>query len=49
MPLLGFTIGDMFDEIVARFPDHEALVARHQGLRYTYRQLRERSIAAPGR
>ena len=40
-PLLGTTIGDMFDEIVARYPDHEALVARHQGLRYTYRQLRE--------
>ena len=27
--------------IVARFPDHEALVARHQNVRYTYRQLRE--------
>ena len=39
VPLLGLTIGDMFDETVARFPDNEALVSRHQGLRYTYRQL----------
>ena len=39
VPLLGLTIGDMFDQTVARFPDNEALVSRHQGLRYTYRQL----------
>jgi fatty-acyl-CoA synthase len=38
-PLLGITIGDLFDQIVAQFPENEALVARHQGLRYTYRQL----------
>ena len=38
-PLLGMTIGDMFDQIVAEYPDHEALIVRHQGLRYTYRQL----------
>jgi fatty-acyl-CoA synthase len=38
-PLLGCTIGDMFDHVVAQYPDHEALVVRHQGLRYTYRQL----------
>jgi fatty-acyl-CoA synthase len=40
-PLLGLTIGEMFDHIVARYPDHEALIVRHQGLRYTYRQLQE--------
>jgi fatty-acyl-CoA synthase len=39
-PLLGLTIGDMFDQIAARYPDNEALVSRHQGLRYTYRQFR---------
>jgi fatty-acyl-CoA synthase len=39
LPLLGYTIGEMFDQIVAQYPDQEALVARHQGLRYTYRQL----------
>ena len=38
-PLLGLTIGEMFDQIVARYPDQEALIVRHQGLRYTYRQL----------
>jgi fatty-acyl-CoA synthase len=40
-PLLGLTIGDMFDQIVAAYPDHEALVVRHQGLRYSYRQLQQ--------
>jgi fatty-acyl-CoA synthase len=40
-PLLGLTIGDMFDQIVTQYPDHEALIVRHQGLRYTYRQLRD--------
>jgi fatty-acyl-CoA synthase len=39
VPLLGCTIGEMFDEIVAQYPDQEALVVRHQGVRYTYRQL----------
>lgn len=39
-PLLGITIGDMFDNIVARYGDQEALVVRHQNLRYTYRALR---------
>jgi fatty-acyl-CoA synthase len=38
-PLLGITIGDMFDAIVEQYPDHAALIVRHQGLRYTYRQL----------
>jgi fatty-acyl-CoA synthase len=40
-PLLGLTIGDAFDQTVARFPEREALVVRHQGLRYTYSALRE--------
>jgi fatty-acyl-CoA synthase len=39
VPLLGYTIGEMFDQIVSRYPHREALVARHQGLRYTYHQL----------
>src|SRR5215212_5315638 len=38
--LLGMTIGDMFDQTVARYPDNEALVVRHQSIRYTYRQLK---------
>jgi fatty-acyl-CoA synthase len=40
-PLLGITIGDAFDQTVARFPDRGALVSRHQGLRYTWAQLRD--------
>jgi fatty-acyl-CoA synthase len=40
-PLLGRTIGDAFDQTVARFPDHEALIVCHQGRRYTYAQLQE--------
>ncbi len=39
-PLLGMTIGEAFDRTVERFPDQEALVARSQGLRYTWAQLR---------
>ena len=50
VPLLGLTIGDMFDRTVARYPDNEALVSRHQGLRYTYRAAPgARSTAAPAR
>ena len=37
--LLTHCIGDAFDITVARFPDREALVVRHQALRYTWRQL----------
>ncbi|HLW02788.1 MAG TPA: AMP-binding protein [Ktedonobacterales bacterium] len=40
-PLLGMTIGDAFDQTVARFPDREALVVRQQNLRYTWAQLRD--------
>ncbi|HEY7782530.1 MAG TPA: AMP-binding protein [Ktedonobacterales bacterium] len=40
-PLLGQTIGDAFDQTVARYPMNEALVVRQQGLRYTYAALRE--------
>jgi fatty-acyl-CoA synthase len=38
-PLLGDTIGGNLDRTVARFPDREALVSVHQGLRYTYAEL----------
>ncbi|MDQ2740862.1 MAG: AMP-binding protein [Chloroflexota bacterium] len=42
-PLIGSTIGDLFDRVAARLPEHEALVSRHQNLRYTYAQLREQT------
>jgi fatty-acyl-CoA synthase len=38
-PLLGLTIGDLFDRTVTLYANNEALVSCHQGLRYTYRQL----------
>src|SRR5882724_1991434 len=38
-PLLGLTIGDMFDQTVEKYPDHPALIARQQHLRFTYREL----------
>ncbi|MFK0092408.1 AMP-binding protein [Pseudomonas sp. NPDC090592] len=37
--LLTQTIGQAFDATVARCADGEALVSRHQGLRYSWRQL----------
>jgi fatty-acyl-CoA synthase len=41
-PLIGQTIGDFFDAISATHAGHEALVSRHQGVRWTYGELRER-------
>ena len=40
-PLLAMTIGAAFDQTVARFAEREALVVRHQQLRYTWAQLSE--------
>jgi fatty-acyl-CoA synthase len=39
VPLIEQTIGASFDAMVARQPDHEALVSVHQGQRLTYRAL----------
>ncbi|HEX6818469.1 MAG TPA: AMP-binding protein, partial [Ktedonobacterales bacterium] len=38
-PLLGMTIGEAFDRTVERFPDSDALISRHQSLRYSWREL----------
>ncbi|PAP71200.1 AMP-binding protein [Pseudomonas aeruginosa] len=40
--LLATTVGDAFDATVARHAEREALVVRHQRLRYSWRQLAER-------
>ena len=40
-PLLGDTIGVHFDSAVARWPEAEALVVRHQEVRWTYRALQQ--------
>jgi len=42
LPLRGQTIGQMWDEIVARHAGDIALVSRHQGIRWTYAELNER-------
>src|SRR5437763_10332836 len=38
-PLLGLTIGDLFDQTVEKYPDHPALVSRQQSIRLNYREL----------
>ena len=40
-PLLEQTIGQAFAATVARHADREALVVRHQNVRYTWQQLGE--------
>lgn len=40
-PLIGMTIGDLFDQTVASFPNNDALISRHQNLRYTYKELQQ--------
>src|SRR4051794_12202666 len=53
-PLLGETIGANLDRAGAQYGDREALVVRHQDVRWTYAELGEevdraaRSIAALG-
>jgi len=37
--LINETIGQHFDNVVARWPKNEALVVRHQGIRWTYSEL----------
>lgn len=41
-PLIGMTIGDKFDEIAATYPNNDALIVRHQGIRLTYAELKAR-------
>jgi fatty-acyl-CoA synthase len=41
-PFIGDTIGVYFDRIVERFAQRDALIVRHQQVRWTYRELRER-------
>jgi fatty-acyl-CoA synthase len=40
-PLLGMTIGDLFDQTVEAYPDHPALISRAQQIRLSYRQLQQ--------
>lgn len=38
-PLIGKTIGDLFDDTATKYPNNDALISRHQNLRYTYKEL----------
>lgn len=42
-PLLESTIGQTLSETASKFPEREALVARHQGIRLTWRDLDEQA------
>jgi fatty-acyl-CoA synthase len=39
VPLLGETIGENLDRTVARFPDRDAVISVHQGVRQTYAEF----------
>ncbi|HET7568684.1 MAG TPA: AMP-binding protein [Gaiellaceae bacterium] len=41
VPLRGETIGEMWDATVAAHGDRDALVSRHQGIRWTYAEMQE--------
>jgi len=43
VPLIEQTIGDFFDDMVEKQPEREALVSRHEGKRFTYRELQAES------
>lgn len=38
-PLLGICIGDMLDESAQRFPQQDALIVKHQNIRFTYQEF----------
>ena len=41
-PLIGETIGVYFDRAVERFGERDALIVRHQGIRWSWLQLKQR-------
>jgi len=41
IPLLGMTIGEMFDQTAKRYPEVVALRVIHQNITWTYAQLKE--------
>ena len=42
VPFIGETIGVHFDRMAERFGERDALIVRHQRVRWTYRELKER-------
>jgi fatty-acyl-CoA synthase len=43
VPLIEQPLGDFFDDMVEKQPEREALISRHEGRRYTYRELQAES------
>lgn len=41
-PLLGSTIGQMFDQVVFKYPNSIALIVHHQNIKWTYKQFAEK-------
>src|SRR3954470_237456 len=41
-PLIGDTIGAHFDAVAARWPERDAVIARHQGICWSYGELKAR-------
>ncbi len=41
-PLIGETIGANFDRVAATYPQHDAVVVRHQDVRWTYAEFADR-------
>ncbi|MCV6623748.1 MAG: AMP-binding protein [Cellvibrionaceae bacterium] len=39
--LLELTIPDIFDKTVAQYPDHAAIVVKHQNIRWTYKEYQQ--------
>ncbi|MDP3538322.1 MAG: AMP-binding protein [Azonexus sp.] len=39
VPLIESTIGGFFDQVASRWPEREALVVPHQGVRWSYREF----------
>lgn len=39
-PLLGLTIGEMFDRVAAKYPQNDALIVYHQDIRWSYHDLK---------
>ena len=42
VPLLEVTIGDLFDQITEKYGENDALIVVHQGLKWTYNDLKKR-------
>src|SRR5437868_3909365 len=41
VPLIGKTIGDLFDEMAAQYADRDALISVFEGQRWSYAAMRE--------